>query len=59
MTLTSLYRQCMDRHTSEIADIPAPAATDVYRPRADTNSIRQLWLADNAEFIEDVDRMHC
>jgi len=45
----------MDHYSTEIASTLARAAADAYRPRVDTDTIRQLWQADDAEFIEDDD----
>jgi len=45
----------MDHYSAGIASTLARAAADAYRPRVDTDTIRQLWQADDAEFIEDDD----
>jgi len=45
----------MDHYSTEIASTLARTAADAYRPRVDTDTIRQLWQADDAEFIEDDD----
>jgi len=45
----------MDHYSTGIASTLARAAADAYRPHVDTDTIRQLWQADDAEFIEDDD----